>query len=182
MYLRGAFIALTSEQRAAMQLVGSAAASQLREKLLARLPASHWDIARMLGWPEEQAWLNPGRRMDDGRVGYPLSGRPGAAPRDERAIIRDQLRSLYPGLDEAALDVELARVQQGPQPVFERLVELQEAHDQLVLYLNRWVGAELQEGRRAARRLTADSILRAWRLQGEPVSAGEGKHKGSACR
>ncbi|MDQ7967035.1 NEL-type E3 ubiquitin ligase domain-containing protein [Pseudomonas plecoglossicida] len=172
------FIALTSEQRAAMQLVGSAAASQLREKLLARLPASHWDIARMLGWPEEQAWLNPGRRMDDGRVGYPLSGRPGAAPRDERAIIRDQLRSLYPGLDEAALDVELARVQQGPQPVFERLVELQEAHDQLVLYLNRWVGAELQEGRRAARRLTADSILRAWRLQGEPVSAGEGQTQG----
>ncbi|MFG0851528.1 NEL-type E3 ubiquitin ligase domain-containing protein [Pseudomonas sp. FYR_2] len=165
--------ALTSEQRAAMQLTGSGLAGQLRTQLLERLPGTHWGIARMLGWPEQGAWFNPGRRLEDGRVGYTLSGRASAAPRDERAIARNQLRSLYPGLDEAALDVELARLQESAQPVLERLVALQDDHDQLMQHLNRWVSAELGEGRQAARRLTADSILRAWRLQGEPVSTGQ---------
>ncbi len=170
--------ALTPAQRAAMQLTAKGSANQLREQLLSRLPASHSGVVRMLRWPEQGAWFNPGRRLDDGRVGYPLSGRPSAGPRDEQAIIRDQLRSLYPGLDEQALDAEQARLQQGPRPAFEALVALQDDHDQLVQHLNRWVGAELQAGRQAARRLTADSILRAWRLQGESVPAGDGQAHG----
>lgn len=167
--------ALTPAQRAAMQLIAKDSANQLREQLLNRLPTSHSGIGRMLRWPEQGAWFNPGRRLDDGRVGYPLSGRPSAGPREEQAIIRDQLRSLYPGLDEQALDAEQARLQQGPRPAFEALVALQDDHDQLVQHLNRWVGAELQAGRQTARRLTADSILRAWRLQGEVVPGGEGQ-------
>lgn len=167
------FAVLTAEQQAAM-----VSPQQLREQLLARLPASQWGITRMLGWPEQPAWFNPGRRLDDGRVGYPLSDHPAAPPSNEQAIIRDQLRALYPGLDEQALDEELAHLQQGSQPVLERLVELQDDHDQLVQHLNRWVSADLQESRQAARRLTADSILRAWRLQGEVVPAGDGREPG----
>ncbi|QJQ20055.1 hypothetical protein HG549_08935 [Pseudomonas sp. SK] len=167
------FAALTPAQRP-----GIDSAEQLRERLLAQLPASHWGVTRMLGWPEQRNWFNPGRRLPDGRVGYPLSDHPGANPRDEQAIIRDRLRALYPGLDEPALDDELARLQQGERPVFEQLVQLQDDHDQLVQQLNRWVASELQESRQAARRLSADSILRAWRLQGEVVAAGEGRAQG----
>lgn len=167
------FAVLPPTQRSA---IGSA--EQLRDQLLAQLPASHRGITRMLGWPEMRSWFNPGRRLQDGRVGYPLSDHPSISPRDEQAIIRDQLRALYPGLDEPALDAELARLQQGERPVFEQLVELQDDHDQLVRHLNRWVASELQESRQAARRLTAESILRAWRLQGEAVPAGQGRAQG----
>ena len=167
------FAVLPPTQRSA---IGSA--EQLRDQLLAQLPASHRGITRMLGWPEMRSWFNPGRRLQDGRVGYPLSDHPSISPRDEQAIIRDQLRALYPGLDEPALDAELARLQQGERPVFEQLVELQDDHDQLVRHLNRWVASELQESRQAARRLTAESILRAWRLQGEVVPAGQGRAQG----
>lgn len=167
------YAALSPEQQAANVSTG-----QLREQLLALLPASHWGISRMLRRPEQRPWFNPGRRLDDGRVGYPLSGHPSAGPRSEQAIIRDQLRALYPGLNEQAIEDELARLQQGERPVLERLVELQDDHDQLVQHLNRWVSAELQEGRQNARRLTADSILRAWRLQGEIVPASAGQAQG----
>ncbi|MGN8251128.1 NEL-type E3 ubiquitin ligase domain-containing protein [Pseudomonas sp. SMV7] len=167
------FAALVPAQRP-----GIDSAEQLRDQLLAQLPASHWGVTRMLGWPEQRSWFNPGRRLQDGRVGYPLSDHPGVSPRDEQAIIRDRLRALYPGLDEPALDVELARLQEGERPIFERLVELQDDHDQLVQQLNRWVASELQESRQAARRLSADSILRAWRLQGDVVAAGEGQAQG----
>jgi len=167
------FAALAPAQRP-----GIDSAEQLRDQLLAQLPASHWGVTRMLGWPEQRNWFNPGRRLQDGRVGYPLSDRPAVNPRDEQAIVRDRLRALYPGLDEPALDEELARLQEGERPIFERLVELQDAHDQLVQQLNRWVASELQESRQAARRLSADSILRAWRLQGDAVAAGEGRAQG----
>lgn len=167
------FAALTPAQRP-----GIDSAEQLRERLLAQLPASHWGVTRMLGWPEQRSWFNPGRRLQDGRVGYPLSDHPAANPRDEQAIIRDRLRALYPGLDEPALDEELARLQQGERPIFERLVDLQDDHDQLVQHLNRWVASELQETRQAARRLTADSIIRAWRLQGAVVAADDGRAAG----
>ncbi|MGJ7548417.1 NEL-type E3 ubiquitin ligase domain-containing protein [Pseudomonas alloputida] len=167
------YAALSPEQQAANVSTG-----QLREQLLTRLPASHWGINRMLRRPKQRRWFNPGRRLDDGRVGYPLSGHPSVGPRDERAIIRDQLRALYPGLNGQAIEDELARLQQGERPVLERLVELQDDHDQLVQHLNRWVGAELQEGRQNARRMTADSILRAWRLQGEIVPASAGQAQG----
>lgn len=166
---------LTSKQLAAMQLAERASANQLRVQLVQRLPGSHWGIARLLGWPEQGAWFNPGRRLDDGRVGYPLSDHPAGTSRDEQTIIRDQLRALYPGLDEQGLDEEQARLRQEPRPVFEQLAELQDDLDQLVQHLNRWVGAELQDGRQAARRLTADSILRAWQLQGETAPAVDGR-------
>ncbi|WP_288439944.1 NEL-type E3 ubiquitin ligase domain-containing protein [uncultured Pseudomonas sp.] len=167
--------ALTPEQRSAMQIAGSASASQLRERLLARLPATHWGITRMLGWPEQGSWANPVRRLEHGRIGYPLSGRPGGLGTRQQATVRDQLRALYPSLTEQGLDDEQARLAQGPQPVFERLVQLQDDHEQLIEHLNRWVGAELQESQQAARRLTADSILRAWRLQAEANPSDQGQ-------
>ncbi|MND85108.1 E3 ubiquitin-protein ligase sspH2 [compost metagenome] len=170
--------ALAPAQQAVLKLAGSTAPSHLREQLLARLPGSQWGITRMLGWPEPGAWFNPGRRLDDGRVGYLLSGRPSASPRATQATIRERLRALYPGLDAQALEAEQARLQQGERPLLERLVELQDDYEQLVQHLNRWVAAELHEGRQTLRRATADSILRAWQLQGENVPAGAGQAQG----
>lgn len=170
--------ALTPAQNAALQLADATAVDQLRERLLARLPASHSGIVRLLRWPESGAWLNPGHRLDDGRVGYLLSGRPSKAASSMQATVRERLRALYPGLEEQALEEEQLRLQRGTRPLLECLVELEDDHEQLMQHLNRWVGGELQGNRQSARRATADSILRAWRLQGESVQAGEGRAPG----
>ncbi|RCL28372.1 hypothetical protein C6A77_07110 [Pseudomonas sp. AFG_SD02_1510_Pfu_092] len=170
--------ALTPAQKAALQLVDGAAMEQLREQLLMHLPASHRGVARLLRWPESGAWLNLGHCLDDGRVGYLLSGRPSTAASSLQVTVRERLRALYPGLDDQALAEEERRLQRGTRPLLERLVELEDDHEQLTQHLNRWVGSELQESRQSARRATADSILRAWRLQGESVQAGEGRAPG----
>jgi hypothetical protein len=159
--------ALAPEHRAALGIVQGDAGAQLRQRLLARLPATHQGVAELLQWPPQAQWLNPGRRLPDGRVGYLLSGRAGGDSRSFPARVRERLRQLYPGLDEAQLDQEQALLANGQRPAYERLVELDDDHDQLIRHLNRWSSAELGEGRRILRRRVADVILRAWRLQGE---------------
>jgi len=159
--------ALAPEQHAALGMVQGDAGAQLRQRLLARLPATHQGVAELLQWPTQVQWLNPGRRLADGRVGYLLSGRTAGDNRSLPARVRERLRQLYPGLDEAQLDQEQALLMNGQRPAYERLVELEDDHDQLIRHLNFWIGAELSEGRQMIRRRVADVIVRAWRLQGD---------------
>ncbi|WP_349976336.1 NEL-type E3 ubiquitin ligase domain-containing protein [Pseudomonas sp. WHRI 8519] len=158
---------LAPEHRAALGMAQADAGPQLRQRLLARLPATHREVAELLQWPAQAQWFNPGRRLPDGRVGYPLSGRAEGDSRSFPARIRERLRQLYPGLDEAQLDQEQALLASGQRPAYERLVELEDDHDQLIRHLNRWSSAQLDARRRVLRRRVADAILRAWRLQGD---------------
>jgi len=159
--------ALAPEHHAALGMVQGAAGVQLCQRLLARLPATHQGVAELLQWPTQMQWLNPGRRLADGRVGYLLTGRTAGDSRSLPARVRERLRQLYPGLDEAQLDQEQALLMNGQRPAYERLVELEDDHDQLVRHLNSWISAELSEGRQMIRRRVADVIVRAWRLQGD---------------
>jgi len=170
--------ALAPEQHAALGMVQGDAGAQLRQRLLARLPATHQGVAELLQWPTQVQWLNPGRRLADGRVGYLLSGRTAGDNRSLPARVRERLRQLYPGLDEAQLDQEQALLMNGQRPAYERLVELEDDHDQLVRHLNFWIGAELSEGRQMIRRRMADVIVRAWRLQGDWIYHPEGTPTG----
>lgn len=158
---------LAPEHCAALGMAHGDVGSQLRQRLLARLPATHQGVAELLQWPTQVQWLNPGRRLPDGRVGYLLNGRTGADSRSFAARVRERLRQLYPGLDDVQLDQEQALLANGPRPVYERLVELEDDHDQLIRHLNRWCSAELNEGRQILRRQVVGAILRAWRLQGD---------------
>lgn len=168
---------LSPVQLQALALEGDDAALQLRQRLLAQLPASHEDCAKLLGWAPQARWFNPGQRLPDGRVGYLLSGR-GEAAQTPRQTLHDGLRRLFPGLDDNQLSQTLEQLLQGEDTPFAAFAGLQDDHEQLNLAMNRWVHAELNDARRPNRQLMADCMLRAWRGQGERVPQAEGEPAG----
>ncbi|TCT92029.1 NEL-type E3 ubiquitin ligase domain-containing protein [Pseudomonas sp. LP_4_YM] len=159
---------LEPSQRTALDLDGDHAASTLRDRLIEQLPETHAEVEQLLGWPRQDRWFNPGRRMPDGRIGYPLSGSP-ARRRNPDSLLRSRLRNLYPGLDDSAIDNRLARLLTGPHTAYDALLELEEDHADLERHLSRWTGFESNPARQRARRQVADQIRRAWRQMGEPL-------------
>lgn len=165
---------LSAEQRKALSLGDDQPAARLREMLHTLLPDTTAQRIRLLGWREEPVWFNPGRRLPDGRVGYPLSGR-GQGVRDARQVLRDRLRALYPGLADAELDQEFEQLLAEEGPAYSRLLEREDDYDQLEQHLNRWVSADLQESRQAVRQRFSETVQRAWRRQGDPSRSGQGQ-------
>lgn len=159
---------LEPAQRTALDLDGDHAAATLRDRLIAQMPETHAEVEQLLGWPGKDRWFNPGRRMPDGRVGYPLSGRP-ALRRSPDSLLRNRLRNLYPGLDESAIDNRLARLLEGPHAPYDALLELEEDHADLERHLSRWTDFESNPARQRVRRQVADQIRRAWRQTSEPL-------------
>lgn len=149
-----------------LQLEGEQAAAQLRDKLLAQLPETRQGVASLLGWPGQHIWFNPGRRLADGRVGYPLSGR-GAGRLSQRAMLRDGLRQYFPGLNDAQLELELQiRWRRGVR-VEAVLGALEDDLGQLTRSVNDWVGFALDDVSRHTRQMFAERLLRAWRGVGD---------------
>ncbi len=162
---------LEPAQRTALGLDSDTAAATLHDRLIAQLPQTHAQVEHLLGWPEQARWFNPGRRMPDGRVGYPLSGRP-VRRRSPHSILRDRLRNLYPGLDDAAIEDRLARLLEGPECIYDALLVLEQDHADLERHLGRWTDFESNPVRQRARRQVADQIRRAWRQVGESLGDG----------
>lgn len=166
---------LTPAQRVELGIAGSDDASQLLlARALAQLPRTHEEIARFLEWPERARWINPGQRLDDGRVGYLLSGRGQGQPRTPRDVLRDGLRRYFPGLSEAQIDEELQRRLEGQASAYELLLEVQNEHEQLERALQRWQGSELNDTRRRTRGYVAQRMRSAWAAQGERFPADNG--------
>ncbi|MFK0095445.1 NEL-type E3 ubiquitin ligase domain-containing protein [Pseudomonas sp. NPDC090592] len=166
---------LTPEQYTGLGIDGREPAALLRKLVIDQLPAAHDEIERVLGWPQQGRWFNPGHRMADGRVGYPLSGRL-PRRRSPQSILRDRLRNLYPGLDDGAINVQLAHLLAAPGSAYDALLELEDDFAQLEQHLDRWTGFEFEPGRQAVRQQVAERLRRAWRLQAEPLGgAGEGQ-------
>ncbi|MBK4990471.1 NEL-type E3 ubiquitin ligase domain-containing protein [Pseudomonas sp. S36] len=158
---------LTPAQSEGLGLAGIQPVTALRKQLIKHLPASHDGIARVLGWAPQARWFNPGRRMPDGRVGYPLSGRLPRYPSPQR-VLRERLRNLYPGLDDTQIDEQLNRLLEGQRSVYDALLELEEDFADLERHLNRWASFEFDPARQAVRQQVVARLRRAWRLQGEP--------------
>ncbi|MNO31112.1 E3 ubiquitin-protein ligase sspH2 [compost metagenome] len=171
-------LALTPAQLTYLGITGDAQAVQLRQQLSRRLPATHAAVAPVLGWAEQPRWINPGRRLPDGRVGYLLSGDGLAVNSESERTVRQCLEVLYPGADEQLLDEEQARLSQDDGLVFQHLMDLQDDFVQLKLHLDRWVSAELAESRKTVRQQNAEKILRAWQLQAEQLPAVNGQPQG----
>ncbi|MFJ4430283.1 NEL-type E3 ubiquitin ligase domain-containing protein [Pseudomonas sp. NPDC089395] len=165
---------LSSAQRKALSLGDTQPAGHLRELLRQALPESTTQRLQLLGWREQTGWFNPGRRMPDGRIGYPLSGRaPGQL--GARQTLLDRLRALYPGMADAELEQELQTLLAEEGPTFARLLEREDDYQQLERQLQQWVGADLQESRQVIRQRFSAAVRRAWRRQGEPARGNDGQ-------
>ncbi|WP_085672992.1 MULTISPECIES: NEL-type E3 ubiquitin ligase domain-containing protein [unclassified Pseudomonas] len=165
---------LTSAQQAELGIEGDERVAQaLRARALEQLPATHEQIARFLEWPDRERWMNPGHRLEDGRVGYLLSGRGAGQRRRSREVLRDGLRRYFPGLSEVQIDAELHRMLAGRESAYELLTALQDDHEQLERALQRWRGSELNDARRQIRGHVVQRLRRAWAAQAESMPAND---------
>ncbi|MFJ9989848.1 NEL-type E3 ubiquitin ligase domain-containing protein [Pseudomonas putida] len=155
--------ALSVEERTTLGLAGTNAGLLLRTTLRAQLPNTRSERLRLLGWTPSNAWFNPGRRMADGRVGYPLSGR--GQPGSSWQPLLDRLRVLYPDLLPAQLEARLSQMQQAPGSLYRRLAELEYDYERLERALTGWLSAGLGGSSHAARVQAAERMRQAWRLQ-----------------
>ncbi|WP_053388460.1 NEL-type E3 ubiquitin ligase domain-containing protein [Pseudomonas sp. 10-1B] len=144
-----------------MGISGSEPAERLRSKLVEGLPAARKEILNLLGWRDDAPWFNPGKRLPDGRVGYPLGGN---ASRRETSIsvLKSRIRALYPQLHDRDVDRYLERLLLQPGSPFESLLAQEHNYAQLESTLSRWTGG----ARSGARRQFAARLLSAWRYEG----------------
>ncbi|WP_201176778.1 NEL-type E3 ubiquitin ligase domain-containing protein [Pseudomonas sp. S31] len=163
---------LTADQRQALGMAGDDASRQLRARLIDLLPARHSGVLNLLGWREGAPWFNPGVRLSDGRVGYPLGGR-ATRQRGARGTLRDRVRALYPGFDNAQVMVFIQRLLREGD-VFENLLRQERNYARLDSALSRWQAAIRDGAVRAQRTQLADLLRAAWRLEGEVMLGSDG--------
>ncbi|WP_412462039.1 NEL-type E3 ubiquitin ligase domain-containing protein [Pseudomonas sp. SC11] len=146
------------------------ATERLRQVLIGQLPASDTQLIRLLGWPTQARWVNPGQRLPDGRVGYLLSGRHPGGSRGAAPALSNSIRALYPSFDDAQVARHLRRLLLSSSSPMSALLQAQEAYQDLDTALNRWQGAELNESRSVLRGRLADRLRRVWRMEDNAIS------------
>lgn len=168
---------LTPQQLGKLGLADEDPAGQLRVKLQGQVPATSTGQLRLLGWTPSPSWFNPGQRMADGRVGYPLSGRsPGRPP--AATTLRTRIRALYWGFTDDQVEEFLARLQQNPNTMFDTLLDHERNYARLDRALIHWQNAEEDDSLRFLRRQLAQRLRRCWRLQGEQIFDASGQAAG----
>ncbi|MGE7992713.1 NEL-type E3 ubiquitin ligase domain-containing protein [Pseudomonas sp. NPDC089554] len=168
---------LTDAQLARLGVSGDDPAALLRGLVQQHLPDTHAQTLRLLGWRAQPAWFNPARRMSDGRVGYPLSGRGAGAPVPGQ-ILRDRVRALYPGFNDQELENFVTSLLNQPGSPFDLLLEHELSYRRLDRALTRWTDGQLQSASRNLYHEFSQHLRRAWQLQGESVVGDRGEPAG----
>ncbi|MCE1117086.1 MULTISPECIES: NEL-type E3 ubiquitin ligase domain-containing protein [Pseudomonas] len=156
---------------------GADASERVLADLRAWLPADSLALSRLVGLRQQRPWFVPLQRLEDGRPGYPLSGRRSGRTMSH-TILRNRVRALYPGFNDRQVDTFVDILLEQPGSAYANLQVHERAFRQLDEVLNRWVTAEQAIPRQDLRRLVARELLRSWRLEGEPVVAEPGDPEG----
>ncbi|MCO7565486.1 leucine-rich repeat domain-containing protein [Pseudomonas sp. S 311-6] len=162
-------------QRDAMG-IGEPFAHNLRV-LVGRLAARQRDaVARLLGQGEPIGWFRPPRRLDDGRVGYPLSGRGASRGRPQALFAR--VRAVYPTFDDAQIDAWLQEVRRSGRQVESELARLGHEFEALDDHLRAWSEQPASGMQRRERRHFAQVLLSCWQRRGPQLFDQRGQATG----
>jgi len=154
---------LTPQQRASVNLEDEAEyAAALRRAAVKDLPKGRQKLLDRFGWGADKGWFNPGQRLPDGRVGYPLGGAVTTA-RTPRSRLQRRIAVLYQGDTSAQLEEHLFRLLDSPSP-FETLLIEEDNFRNLNARLHAWIH-DATETEKPLRRLLADRLRQAWRRQ-----------------
>lgn len=153
---------LTAEQRDRLGLDSGDPAGDLRQRVVAKIPAERRALLDVLGWRQHPGWFNPGERLPDGRVGYALGGRQ-STELDLASRMRQRLSVLYRGDSQVQIDNHLARILETEDP-FDTLISEEENFQLLCDRLNAWVEFA-RNTEIVPRRLLATRLRQAWRRQ-----------------
>ncbi|WP_459205344.1 NEL-type E3 ubiquitin ligase domain-containing protein [Pseudomonas sp. MLB6B] len=155
---------LTTEQAQRMGLGVDSRATDLRERLLLKLPETPARRLQLLGWRAEAPWLNPGQRLADGRIGYLLSGRGSVASSNQ--ALRNRIRALYPGLNEQDVERYLEMISNSNMSPLQILLEQEATYARLDRTLVSWAGETSTTNHHGWRQQVALRLRNCWRLVG----------------
>ncbi|WP_296267866.1 NEL-type E3 ubiquitin ligase domain-containing protein [Pseudomonas sp. UBA6562] len=117
-------------------------------------------LPRLLGQRPEEGWFRLPKRLADGRVGYPLSGR---GQRAVPASLGARVRRYYPLMNDQQVEVWAQQIRDSGQQVEQVLTQLGIQARSLERSLRRWVRGGTGILVRNDRNRFADHLLAAWR-------------------
>lgn len=159
-------VGLTDEQRDALG-VAEPLGHNLRV-LLGRLAAADRSrVERLLGQAGPIGWFRPPRRLADGRLGYPLSGR-GAGRGRPRALYA-MVRAVYPLYEDLEIEHWVRRLRIAGQHIEERLAHLASELSALRVALREWAGFASDVSERSERSDFAEALIRGWQRMGPRI-------------
>ncbi|MEN5304286.1 NEL-type E3 ubiquitin ligase domain-containing protein [Pseudomonas sp. TWI628] len=161
-FFQAVYCLLEPAQRERLDLGQENPADALRQLVLSKLPGERQRLMALLGQVESKGWFNPGQRLPDGRVGYPLGG--GISnQRGAYLELRRRLTALYQGDSPERIQEHMERVLDAEDP-FDQLVFEEQNLQMLESRLNQWVSAA-PEPELAARQQLSQRLRAAWRRQ-----------------
>ncbi len=137
---------------------GALEEEQLRQWLAKQSAMDRQRCAEVLGMAPVGVGLRPPRRLSDGRLGYPLSGRLSGG----RQAIRSGIHRIYPMLDGAQMDAYLFDLLDRHVDIWEHYHDLNQTLTSLNQTLEQWRG-EVDLISSLRRRRVATQLRRCWR-------------------
>lgn len=134
-------------------------AAQLGRALARQASEDREEAARLIGLAPAPGRVRPPRRLGDGRLGYPLSGRGEGG----RQALRRGLRQIFPTFTDQQLDAYLADLAQREVEPWGHYAQLRRQLLGLRASLQRWQDEASGVLMRLRRRRAADRIRRCWR-------------------
>ncbi|MEJ3721786.1 hypothetical protein WGM54_28125, partial [Paenibacillus polymyxa] len=160
--------ALSVEQRNALALESKSWSETLRDRLATLAINQTETAATFIGQRPPASWMRLPERLQDGRVGFPLSGR-GVG---RGAPLGIMVRELYPTFSDAEIDSFVAGIRSSGANVWMTLRYLQQELTVLTEVLGRWERAAQSSDITASRRRFASELRRCWRRQTVTVPVG----------
>ncbi|MDH0300747.1 MULTISPECIES: NEL-type E3 ubiquitin ligase domain-containing protein [unclassified Pseudomonas] len=132
--------------------------------MVSRLATGRRDqIAQALGQREASGWFQPPRRLRDGRIGYPLSGRSPGTPRRRRArSLSVTLREIYPSFTDGEVSAWLNDVRQSGRRPEDEIASLARELETLESHLQSWTRLASTSMQRVERRYFTETLINCW--------------------
>ena len=155
--------------------IGEPFAQGLRKAVAQRVMEGQLDIADVLKIKRPVGFFLPPQRLDQNRIGYPLSAmRNWLAPRQGARNLATELRDLYPGFSDEQIDEWLATVRRSNTAPAAKLLALKQQLKALTRQLRSWKRATPKLWAWRARAEFARGLIDCWRhlLPRELAAAG----------
>jgi hypothetical protein len=156
--------AYDQEQRQALG-VGDPVAHNLRVLLGRHVKARRAEVQALFGQRlDNEVWFRPPQRLQDGRIGYPLTGRGEAGASNSRRpqALFATVRALYPSFTDEQTTTWINDVQAAGLNLEPELSRLGQELEALGTRLHQWQMRSPAGVQRIARRELRDSLLSCW--------------------
>ncbi|MBF8733689.1 hypothetical protein IRZ59_24970 [Pseudomonas guariconensis] len=152
----------TEAQRKAMG-IGEPFAQKLRQALARHVASRRNELAELMGREQPTPSFLVPFRLDDGRVGYPLSGGRRLFGFGSPSSLVAKLRYLYPSFSDEDIQRWLRTMSEGGSNLQNVLNDLEDQHELLSSTLTTWQREGFLQGERGSRYLLRKELIRCWR-------------------